>query len=446
MWINIEVVSENEKVIYIPKEMAKEFNKKVKISFGSRTVTAVIEPEDDMEASGGSDFEDPLKIRLSHKLAIRLQIPRVLTYQMKYDEDNMVIGPVIGLLLGNRNYLYTPRHMEKYSDRFGIYNQVGGLIYAFSPKTIDWENSMVYGLYYNNVQSAWKFGRFPLPSVIYRRDFHSSPDIIKRLIEVTKGRMFNSWRFTKLYLYRYIKRDKELSEYLPPTELSRSYEQVKAFIDSNKGAILKPIDLSRGRGICFIKKYGNVYKISDYRYRITKEIEVTGSESLRSYFDSNKEFFNRYLIQKRLSLARINGSCFDIRVVMQKDKTLKWKCTGIECRVAAKGSLLTNISKGGYALSIDEAFREAFSEDEEDNEKLKQQLDDLCHKLCIKLDDMNQHFAEFGLDIAVDEDKNLWIIEANVFPSFKGFKRMDYETYLNIRYTPILYASHITGF
>ena len=65
---------------------------------------------------------------------------------------------------------------------------------------------------------------------------------------------------------------------------------------------------------------------------------------------------------------------------------------------------------------------------------------------CLYMDTFGEHFAEFGLDIAIDTDKRLWLIEANVFPSFKGFKKMDLETYLSIRYTPLLYAASLTQF
>jgi hypothetical protein len=62
------------------------------------------------------------------------------------------------------------------------------------------------------------------------------------------------------------------------------------------------------------------------------------------------------------------------------------------------------------------------------------------------MDQMGHHFAEFGLDIAVDENKAIWLIEANVFPSFKGFKKMDRNTYLAIRYMPLQYALSLTEF
>jgi len=61
-------------------------------------------------------------------------------------------------------------------------------------------------LYYNNIKAEWKFGAFPIPAVIYRRDFHSKSKNIKKLIEITRDRMFNSSRFTKLYLYEHAKK------------------------------------------------------------------------------------------------------------------------------------------------------------------------------------------------------------------------------------------------
>jgi hypothetical protein len=56
------------------------------------------------------------------------------------------------------------------------------------------------------------------------------------------------------------------------------------------------------------------------------------------------------------------------------------------------------------------------------------------------------HFAEFGIDIALDEHGVPWLLEANIYPSFKGFKKLDYHTYLNIRYQPLYYAVRLQGF
>ena len=164
-------------------------------------------------------------------------------------------------------------------------------------------------------------------------------------------------------------------------------------------------------------------------------------ESFENFFSENQSFFNKYLIQKYLPLARIGNSIFDIRVVMQKQKNKVWGCTGIECRVSKENGYITNISRGGHALTLEESLYRSFKND---YELIPQQIDDFCQRFCLYMDTMGKNFAEYGIDIAVDIHKNLWLIEANVFPSFKGFKTLDRQTYLNIRYTPLLYALSLT--
>lgn len=330
----------------------------------------------------------------------------------------------------------------KYSDRFGIYHKIGGLIYAFSPKFINWRKHTVYGLFYNNVTTSWEYGCFPLPEVIYRRDFHTDPDLIKQLVKYTEGRLFNSYRFTKYELYDFIKLNGELKKHLPPTEYALEFDQVKKFINCHTKVILKPIHLSRGRGICIIEKIASQYKVIDFRPKTPIVYALYNDELLETFFDVYQDLFDKYLIQKYIPLSTFDNSPFDIRVVMQKGPNKEWGCTGIECRVSNNG-YLTNISRGGYALPLGETLQKAFTAD---TELLSQQIDELCRNLCLYLDTSGEHFAEFGLDIAIDTNKKLWLIEANVFPSFKGFKKMDPDTYLSIRYTPMLYASSLTQF
>lgn len=445
MWINIDIVVEDRDVLYLPEEFLQRTGPKAYVCFGQKKAAADLKPLEHREDPERNSFADPLTIRISAKLKYKLQIPKPLVYQMKTDGDDIVIGPVIGLMLGNRNHIYSPLHMKKYSDRFGKIAEVGGLIYAFSPKSVDWDDMSAYGLYYNYFKKSWKYGKFPLPSAIYRRDFHTGSKMVKRLSDITGGKLFNSLRFTKLYLYQFAGRDPELSGHMPPTEMSVNYEQVKRFIDEHRKALLKPVNLSRGRGICFIACEGGKYVIDDYRRSRPQHMVLASEEALKEFFSANQNFFSRYLIQEYIPLALIGGSPFDIRVVMQKDAAADWVCSGIECRVANNESLLTNISRGGCALSIAQAIEKAFPEYDSADD-VRSSIEMLCRKLCLYLDGMGQHFAELGIDIAMDKDKKLWVIEANVFPSFKGFREMDYPTYLEIRYTPIFYASHLAGF
>lgn len=445
MWIKIDMIDVESNILYFPKAIAKTITEAAFVCFGKKKVLAQVKELEDIKATDNYSFDTPKTIKISKNLLEKLLIVDSLTYQLVIDKGDIVIGPVIGLLIGDRNHLYNPDYMRKYSDRFGVYSKFGGLIYAFSGKSVDWDNNIAYGLYYDNGESQWRYGKFPLPTVIYRRNFHMSDRIVKKLINVTDGRLFNSTRFTKYELYKFVEKNKHLSKYLIPTELSLNIEGVKKFIKNYEKIIFKPIDLSRGRGICIIEKMEWGYKILDYRNKECVETHLGKEDALEAFLKSNKSFFDKYLIQQYIDLAKVDGSCFDIRVVMQKDSNKVWVCTGIECRVAKKNSRITNISRGGYALPLSKAITKAFP-NYPNRKLLMWRLGNFCKKFCNHMDEMGEHFAEFGMDVAFDRNKGMWLIEANVFPSFKGFKVMDYDNYLNIRYSPLIYAVSLTEF
>lgn len=447
MWARLEILPFSNHTIFFPSHLkGLNINSIYKIFFGTRSSWAEIKEYRDFSDSTGTDINSPVIIKISHYLLKRLFLIDMLTYQIviNNEQQRIEIGPLLGMLLGNNSHLYHPRYMLKYSDRMGIYSRIGGLIGAFSAQAVDWNEKIVSGLYFESSSSAWKFGSFPLPTVIYRRNFHTDPEIIKRLISFTKGKFFNSHRFTKYELYQYINDSILLREYLPPTARTENNHQITSFINDYKKAILKPVELSRGRGICIIEKQGLNYHVTDYRER-TPQATILDSAELENFLAKNPSFLHKYLIQKYLTLATIDECNFDIRVVMQKNVLHEWQCSGIECRVANSDFHLTNISRGGYALPLDEALYRAFPL-KENQQTLNKAIHNLSSELCIYLDSMGEHFAEFGLDIALDCNQRLWLIEANVFPSFKGFKTLNYDTYLLIRHTPLLYALSLTNF
>lgn len=443
MWVKFEAIPSDGDILYLPSSWPDKLNANAQIKFGGGDAVLVsVRYTEDLEYSQDNTFEEPFILRISYTLCRQLHLPTTLVYRMKIEDSCIFIGPVIGFMLGIHTHCYNPKHMQKYSDRMGIYHQIGGLIYAFSPKSINWDRNEAFGLYYNTASAEWEYGCFPLPEVIYRRDFHSDPSYIQKLIAFTGGRLFNSYRFTKMELYDYLSLFEETNGFLPPTEPSVNFEQVSKFISRHRKVILKPVDLSRGRGMCIIEKFDSFYQVTDYRYKQQITSILSDQSALEQFFSLNQDFFHKYLIQKYLNLAKIGNAIFDIRVVMQKHEDKTWGCTGIECR-ASSNSHITNISRGGFALTLEEALQKAFVKE---YEFLPDRIIQLCRVICEKLDEIGHHFAELGIDIAVDENKRIWLIEANVFPSFKGFKRTDRNTYLAIRYTPLLYALSLTRY
>jgi glutathione synthase/RimK-type ligase-like ATP-grasp enzyme len=71
---------------------------------------------------------------------------------------------------------------------------------------------------------------------------------------------------------------------------------------------------------------------------------------------------------------------------------------------------------------------------------------EIAHRLCRVLDETGEHFAEWGIDLALDRSGHLWIIEANVIPTFKGFAALDGDLYRRLLAAPMRYAADLAGF
>ncbi|MDP4177931.1 MAG: YheC/YheD family protein [Bacillota bacterium] len=445
MWIKINIIISDKKIITIPNNNANFLNNKALLIFGKKIDYAEVVLFENITNINKHTFNNPINIQITSKLADSLLINENIIYKLVYNQSIIKIGPVIGFLLGNKTHLYTPEYMNKYSDRFGIYNSIGGLVYGFSPESINWNNNSTEGLFYNHETKKWVYGIFPLPEVIYRRNFHTDSNIIDMLINITNDKLFNSYRFTKYEMFTYIQKNKNLKRCLPDTALLKNFNTIHNFLVKYSKVIIKPVNLSRGIGIQVIEKINNSFTIHDYSHKVPADIYINNLNSLENYYMKNNNFFQNFLIQQCLDLAKFQSSIFDIRIVMQKDENLNWKCSGIECRIAKIPFLITNISKGGHAVSLDDVLKDAFPE-RTDYDDIKKSITTLCKDLCTSLDKMGHHFAEFGIDVGIDAAGKLWLIEVNVFPSFKGFKSMNYDEYIDIRETPLKYALSLTDF
>ncbi len=472
MWVRIEEIILKEDIIFIPQSLVSQLEATVSIRFGQKRIEAQVRALPVLMELGGETFEHPQTIQMTPSLIQELLIVESIHLQMMITEDGIQLGPVIGLLLGNENYRYNTAYMRRHSDILGIYHQVGGLICAFSPETIDWEKKSAYGLYHNYFNQGWEYGELPLPEVVYRRNSHTKPQPLHRLKQVTGGKVFNSERLGKWDIYEIIKDCEPIKPFIPETQMIKNFSEVDEFLNKYEKVILKPTYLSRGRGICVIERvkddgkklsinhyysnanykmftmvgdYGKHFRIHDYRYFDEGEIFTFSSWALQTFLEKEDFFVTPYLIQPLLPLAKINGSPFDVRIVMQKNESGEWIHSGTECRIANHGNFLTNISRGGYALFLKETLQQAFGY-HMNTELIEKEMLQLCYQFCQAMDQTGEHYAEFGIDVAIDIEGKLWFIEANVFPSFKGFKHMNYDNYLSIRYQPLLYAAQLDGF
>jgi hypothetical protein len=447
IWVRIKPFVSKEKLLKLPRNLNRVLRQSsMMVKFGVKEVESSMVIENESLLLQNNSAQAPASIYVSSSLIEELNLPTNIVYQLMMTKEKITIGPTIGFLLGEKNQLYNLDYMKKYSDRFGEYERFGGMVIAFSPRSIDWEKMIVHGMMYDPDLKEWRYGSAPIPASIYRRNFHQNPSTINQLIRLTNNKLFNSHPFNKSDLYT-LQNEPEIEQYLPKTNKLKNLDELIDFLKAEQKVIVKPASLSRGRGIFILerpKDGSGEYILYDYSNKNRSLHTAHDSEELKEILNGLDLFKQAYLYQTYIPLLRVNDRLFDIRVVMQKTNSNQWTCTGIECRVARVDEELTNIARGGDAMNFEEIFAE--SGNKFSTVKVYWSVLKVCYDFCRLMDKRPGHFAEFGIDIALDENGWPWLLEANIYPSFKGFKMLDYQKYLNIRYQPLYYAVHLQGF
>lgn len=381
---------------------------------------------------------------LIHKAVIdRLKIRTEPVYRIRARDGVLEIGPVIGMLLGPRNHWYDHRYLFREAERVTeVYPRTGGLLIAFSPRNYSAVDDCAYGLFFDPPAGEWRYSALPVPAVLHRRSFQTDAEWVRR-IEKRGTCIFNSRRYTKWELHQVLSQDAEFRNHLPETVLVHDGSEVFPLLERHGSIIVKPSDLSRGRGILFVRQDGERYDLTDCRESPAR-VSTHDRESLQRYL-GEAVAGRRYLAQEKIDLAKIGGAPFDIRVVMQRGPRGAWACTGIECRLAGEGQMLTNIAQGGRALWLHEAIALTFGPDT-DPAPLEAEVRAVAAEVCRLMDETGERFGEWGMDLAFDRSRKIWFIETNVVPSFKGFTLLDRVIYRRLLAAPLLYANFLAGF
>ena len=410
-------------IIPIEEILTIRFNENVnitKVKYGLKELTHI-----SYEFNKDLSFNS---IEVSEDIIAKLHLNSNNLYHIRINDNILEFGPLIGLLLGHNTMKYTPEYMEKYLDRFTDYKDFCGTAVAFSIDSINYKESIVYGLVYDYKSNSFKYSKSPIPEFIYRRDFSQSQYSIDRLKEVAT--ITNEEKINKSCFNRIISKSRELKGLLPVTIPFSNTSLIRIIKD--KDVILKPTNLSRGAGIIVIRRDEEVFNIFDYADK--KNIIKRTYEDIEDFIADYNHISN-YIIQELIELDKYNNSKYDIRVVVQKNTDGSYFVNGIEARLAKSGEQITNVALGGDVKTIEEVLEDRF-----DYEYYKKFIERIS---ILTAEHFNKYFnvIELGIDIGISEEGKVYLIEANSLPSFKGFKRLEERTYLRIRKHILKYNS-----
>lgn len=215
--------------------------------------------------------------------------------------------------------------------------------------------------------------------------------------------------------YKILAQSSALLPYLPKTyPLKKKY--FWRLLDKYEQVIVKPTGSWGGRGVILIKDLGSgMYEV----HKGDKKKKVSGAD----LYDHIKERTGEhYIVQKRIPLATVKGSPFDLRVMVQRRPHSPWAVTGKLAKVAGKGYIVTNVRRSkGYVTTVHNAIREIKGISEK---SLLSRIDKVAVLSAEQLKKKYSWARTMGVDMGVDKKGKPWIIEVNFKPMLSLFQRL----------------------
>ncbi len=326
--------------------------------------------------------------------------------------------------------------------------KMGIEVFVFFPRDVDFHSRSINGYIYQPAAASWIKRRFPFPSFIYDRFFYTGREskhtisVIQRLKKEPKVRFLGMGLAGKWQTYRLLSQHPLFSRFIPPSEIVSSPAVVEQWLQKYRDIVIKPVGGSLGRGIVRIcLTEGGVLLIGRNMRNMPIKKFFSSYPSCKSYL--KQYHLNRHtLVQPYLSLSTPDREPFDVRVLIQKNASGTWACTGMGVRKGKPGSLTSNLHGGGRTCAVEPFLKKYF--DEPQIRQIFADITFMTENVPQYLESRHGPLVELGMDVGVDRKGKVWLIEINSKPGRKIFYELKEpilrkQSVLN----PILYARHM---
>lgn len=273
---------------------------------------------------------------------------------------------------------------------------------------------------YKRSETGWTLMNVPAPSIIHNR-IHSRKlertkefKLLNSSLTSQQIPFFNARFLNKLEVFKALIDSAYIKPYVPYTEECCSVEQLENFIQKYETVFIKPIHGSQGRNIFKVTKDKDLYRLKNSQ---NSEVEVE-YKSISQLFHPIKQQLSKrtFIIQEGLPLISKDDRLVDFRFLCHKNKFNKWEVTSTVARIGHPTQFVSNLARGGDLQKIDEFLSKYLPKKERIH--FKKLLVELAIECCICIDSsFDGLFAEFGVDLAIDNQFNPWVIEINSKPS-----------------------------
>ncbi|MET3193996.1 YheC/YheD family protein [Bacillus sp. OAE603] len=273
---------------------------------------------------------------------------------------------------------------------------------------------------YKRNENGWFLTEVNSPSIIHNRIHSRKLERSKEFKQLSSALsnqnipFFNARFLNKLEVFKSFIESPYLKPYVPYTEECISEDQLNTFSQKYQNIFIKPIHGSQGRNIFKVTKEKEHYLLQNSQ----NADEEKQFDTIHQLFQTIKPQLKRrtYIIQEGLPLILKDHRLVDFRFLCHKNKFNKWEVTSTVARIGHPTQFVSNIARGGDLEKIDEFLSQYLPKKERIH--FKKLLTELAIECCKCIDiSFDGLFAEFGVDLAIDEQFNPWVIELNSKPS-----------------------------
>lgn len=199
----------------------------------------------------------------------------------------------------------------------------------------------------------------------------------------------------------------------PHTErYDHSAAVLESFVQRGDAVFLKPRSGNMGNGIVVLRRTRRGFSLVHHMRGERTRLEVASlEEAARAVRRIAAE--RRYVIQQGIDTLRLDGSAFDVRVIMVHDGS-SWHWIH-ETRMGAPDGELSNVNQGGRSLETSVALGGLLGEVE-----ARRVMDELCrtsHELAAFLESLYPDgLMEIAFDFLVDRSRDIHLGEINTKP------------------------------
>ncbi|PKM82109.1 MAG: hypothetical protein CVU88_03540 [Firmicutes bacterium HGW-Firmicutes-13] len=288
-------------------------------------------------------------------------------------------------------------------------------LYFFCYQNVDFENSKISGVCFNENTKSWEIKDFPFPDVLYdrvrgKRKYQIELNSMRGKFDQMGIKKINSLHsFDKWDLYQVLEKNDLFRPHLPLTRLLESTDDLKIMLDKDEKIYLKARKGSRGMQVMSVTKAPK----GKYEYRFySKSVVVGRVNDLYGLFRVIHSFFKgkNVIVQQAIDLLKIDSCVIDMRGELQRNGRGELEITAVPVRIGKKDA---PIATRGTSYPFEVFFKDFLHFSEDEIKALKSKVDSFLIEVYKYIEQSYGPFGEIGIDIGFDKRGHIWFIECN---------------------------------